>query len=167
MIPYPLHPALIHFPLVLGLLLPVIAVATLWAIRRGAGAARAWSIMVAAAVALAAGSWVAVETGEREEERVERVVPAGALERHEEAGERSLLLSGLLAALTATGLLGGRVGRTARLGATIGALALAGAAVQVGHSGGDLVYRHGAASVYTAGPGAASAGELTAAKRDD
>lgn len=33
MLPDPLHPALVHFPVVLGFLLPVVALVPLWSIR--------------------------------------------------------------------------------------------------------------------------------------
>ena len=36
MLPDPLHPAVIHFPIVLMVLLPLVAAWALWTIRRGA-----------------------------------------------------------------------------------------------------------------------------------
>jgi uncharacterized membrane protein len=168
MLPDPLHPAVVHFPIVLMLLLPLAAGAGLWAIRRGAVAARAWAIPLTIAAVLTASSWVAVETGEGEEERVEDVVAESALHGHEEAAERFLLLSGAVLALAAAGMLRGTFGRLARLGATAAAVGLAGLGVQVGHSGGNLVYRDGAASAYTAGAaGATVAAEGERAERDD
>ena len=104
---------------------------------------------MALAGALALSAWVATETGESQEDRVERVVARGALHGHEEAAERFLLLSGVLVLVTATGLVRGNVGRAARLVSAAGALGLVVAGVQVGHSGGTLVYREGAASAYT------------------
>ena len=148
MLPDPLHPAVVHFPIVLMLLLPLLAAGALWFIHRGAGPARAWGIPVLAAAALSLSSWVAVETGEREEETVEPVVAESSLHDHEEAAERFLLLSGALLVLAATGLARGVVGRLARLGTTAGAIGLAALGAQVGHSGGNLVYRDGAASAY-------------------
>ena len=155
MLPEPLHPAVIHFPIVLMILLPVAAGVALWAIGRGAAPARAWTVPLAAAAALTASSWVAVETGEGEEERVERVVAESALHGHEESAERFLLLTGAVLALTAAGLLRGATGRVARLAATASSLGLVVLGVEVGHSGGNLVYRDGAASAYispAAGP---------------
>lgn len=55
-----------------------------------------------------------------------------------------------MALLTVAGLLGGRPGGTARVLTGVGSLALVGLVVRVGHTGGELVYRHGAASAYTA-----------------
>jgi hypothetical protein len=141
----------VHFPIVLMLLLPLAAAGALWAIRRGARPDRAWAVPVTAAAALSLSSWIAVETGEREEDRVEEVVAESPLHQHEEGAERFLLLSGVLLVVTAAGLLRGVPGRAARLGAAAGALGLAALGAQVGHSGGNLVYREGAATAYTGG----------------
>lgn len=145
----PLHPLVVHFPIVLAVLLPISAIAALWAVRKGATPRKAWAVPVAFAAALTLSSWVAVQTGEAQEDRVERVVARGALHGHEEAAERFLVLSGVLVVVAAVGLAGGTVGRAARLVSTAGAIGLIAAGAQVGHSGGELVYRHGAASAYT------------------
>ena len=157
MLPDPLHPAVVHFPIVLAVLLPFLAAGALWAIRRGARPAKAWAIPITAAAALTLSSWIAVETGEREEEKVERVVTESSLERHEEQAERFLALSGILLVVTAAGLLRGVPGRAARLGATVGAFGLLAMGAQVGHSGGKLVYHDKAASAYSGGASIGSA----------
>lgn len=155
MLPDPLHPAVVHFPVVLAVLLPLVAVGALWAIRRGSRPLRAWAVPLAFAGALAASAWAAVETGEAQDERVERVVAEQPLETHEEMAELFLTLSGVLLLVAGAGLVPGLVGRSARVLATAGAAALVVAAVRVGHSGGELVYRYGAASAYA--PATASA----------
>jgi uncharacterized membrane protein len=159
MLPDPLHPAVVHFPIVLMVLLPFVTAGALLAIRRGARPTRAWAAPVAAATALTLSSWLAVETGEGEDEKVEPVVAESSLHRHEQGAERFLLLSGVLLVITAAGLLRGVPGRAARLGATAGALGLVVLGAEVGHSGGNLVYRDGAASAYTGG---AAAGPMAA-----
>ena len=85
-------------------------------------------------------SWVSVETGEDQTERVERVVPEQAMESHEEFAEAFFLLSGAVFAVAAAGMLNGRIGRSSRVVATLGAVGLAGAGIRVGQSGGQLVY---------------------------
>lgn len=145
----PLHPLVVHFPIVLAVLLPISIVVALWAIRKGATARRVWSVPVAVAAALTLSAWVATQTGESQEDRVERVVARGALHGHEEAAERFLVLSGVLVLVAAAGLARGTVGRAARFVTAAGAVGLMAAGAQVGHSGGVLVYRHGAASAYT------------------
>jgi uncharacterized membrane protein len=168
MIPDPLHPAVVHFPIVLVFLLPVVAVAALLAIRRGASARPVWAVPVAFAAALTLSAWVAVETGEADEDRVEAVVTEAALERHEEGAERFLVLSGVLFLVVATGLVGGNLGRAARAVAIAGSAGLVIAGFQVGHSGGELVYRHGAADAHVgAARGAEAAIPRTARRQRD
>jgi uncharacterized membrane protein len=144
----PLHPLVVHFPIVLAVLLPISVVIALWVIRKGATPRRVWSVPVAIAAALTLSAWVATQTGESQEDQVERVVPRGALHGHEESAERFLVLSGVLVLVAAAGLARGTVGRAARLVTVAGAVGVVAAGVQVGHSGGMLVYRDGAASAY-------------------
>ncbi len=161
MLPNPLHPAIVHFPIALVVLLPFFAIGALWAIRRGASARKAWLVPTAVAAALTLSAFVALRTGKAQGEKVEKVVSENVVGGHEEAAERFLVLSGVLLVVAGAGLVGGVVGRSARLVSTAGALGLVIAGVQVGRSGGELVYQHGAASVYAAAPG--SAGTATGA----
>lgn len=158
----PLHPSVVHFPIVLTVLLPIFAFAALWAIRQGTTPRRAWSVPVAVAAALALSAFVATRTGEAEEERVERVVSESAIHDHEEAAERFLMLSGVLLLVAVAGLLPRTVGRAARIVTAAGTVGLAAAGAQVGHSGGTLVYRHGAARAYTESVARAGGTELPA-----
>lgn len=95
-LPNPLHPALVHFPIVLLLLGAVVAV--------GAAILRRWNLPIVAALLLgmgAIGAAVAVQTGEREGELVEGP-PAleNVLDQHESWAERTRLV-GIIAALFA------------------------------------------------------------------
>lgn len=159
MFPDPLHPAVVHFPIVLAVLAPFFAAGTLWAIRKGARPRRAWSLTFAALGALVASSWVATETGEQQEERVEEIVSEPPLESHEEAAQLFLITAAGVLGVAAIGFAGGRVGQIARIAGTAGSLALVGMGWNVGHSGGALVYQHGAASAYTGGAGRTLPGE--------
>lgn len=161
----PLHPMIVHFPMVLVILLPLFALGALWLVRRGAAPVRAWSLPLAFAAALFVSSFLAVNTGGQEEDRAERVVPENALHAHEEAGERFLWLSGALLVIVAAGLVPGIVGRGARLVGTAGAVALVFAGIQVGKAGGELVYVHGAASAYASA--AVPGGGPDSAEADD
>lgn len=144
----PLHPAIVHLPIVLAVLLPFGAAVALFMISRKAPARRTWGWVAATAALLFAGSWAAAATGEREEEVVERVVAEAALETHEEAGETFMILSGVTAVLIALGLVGGQVGRLARPVGVVATIPLLILVFRVGHSGGELVYAHGAAAAY-------------------
>lgn len=156
MLPNPLHPAVVHFPMALAVLLPISAAVALWAIRRGAAPLKAWAVPAAFAVALTGSAWVALQTGAGEEEKVEAFVGEAAIHEHEEAAERFLLLAGVVTLVAGVGLLSGVAGRAARLVASAGTLVVLGAGIQVGAAGGDLVYEHGAAQAYVnSSPGGA------------
>ncbi len=148
MLPDPLHPAIVHFPIVLTMLAPLVAGAAIYAIRRGTAPRKAWGITTAFLAALVLSAWVSTETGEQQEERVERVVSERPLESHEEAAELFLYGSAGVLLVAVAGLARNRFGAAGRVVATVGTLALIGAAWNVGHTGGSLVYEYGAASAY-------------------
>ncbi|MGH7620041.1 MAG: DUF2231 domain-containing protein [Gemmatimonadaceae bacterium] len=148
MLPNPLHPAVVHFPIVLAFLLPAFIGGALWSIRRGRAVRRAWLVPTAIAAALSASAWLSVQTGDAQSERVERIVGDAPLDAHEDMAEVFFTASVAVALITAAGLLGGLPGRTARVLTGVGSLVLVGLVARVGHSGGQLVYRHGAATAY-------------------
>ncbi len=154
MLPDPLHPAIVHFPLVLAVLAPPIILGLLLVLRRDgarrAGARRSiWGIAVGTLLLLAATARLAIQTGEAQEDVVEEVVPHDAIEEHEEAAERLFVGSLIVLVLAGAGLLRGTPGTVGRGAAAVGSVVLLGLALAVGESGGDLVYEHGAASAYT------------------
>lgn len=157
MLPEPLHPAIVHLPIALAVILPLFGLASLWAIRSGWLPLRAWSAVVVLAALLVAGSWAALETGEHEEETVERVVAERAIEAHEEAAEVFSVLALVVLAASVAGLRGGRFGNAARITACVLMLGLLVAGARVGHLGGELVYTHGAAGAYVDPPSKATA----------
>lgn len=165
MLPNPLHPAVVHFPVVLAFLLPLFVVGGFWALRRGIAPRRAWLLPTVVAAALAASAWISVETGEAEGERVERVVTESAIEAHEELAEAFLATSAAIALIAAAGLLGGLTGRVARFATLAGSLALVVVVARVGHTGGQLVYRYGAASAYAGAAGDSSRTGVVASER--
>ena len=147
--PDPLHPAVVHFPIVFAFLMPIAAAVVLWGIQSRRLATRAWlGVLVLQAAVLASG-WLAEEQGEHEEERVERVVAEEPIEAHEAAAERFMAIAGLTLALAAAGLLRDPLGAVARALTLAASLAAVAAVAAVGHSGGELVYRHGAALAYS------------------
>jgi uncharacterized membrane protein len=169
MLPDPLHPAVVHFPIVLMAFLPLAALGALWAVRRGVAPVRAWIFPMVMAGALTLSAWTALQTGQSQEERVEEIVGEQRIERHEEAGERFLILSGLVFALSAAGLIRGATGKGARAVATVASLGLLVAGYQVGHTGGTLVYGDGAAPGVSqlSGSGTGEDGAVQQRERDD
>lgn len=150
LLPNPLHPAIVHMPMALTVLLPIFAVVALVAVHRGANSLRTWGIAAAMFAALSLSAWASLETGEDQEDAVERIVPRTAFKTHEEGAERFLWLSVGVLGIAGVGLLNGRLGKGARVLATVGSGVLLVAGYNVGHSGGQLIYKYGAASAYTA-----------------
>jgi hypothetical protein len=88
---------------------------------------------MAVTATLVASAWLSVRTGDARSERVEQVVAAAPLDTHEDLAETFLTASAGLALFAVTGLLGNRPGRMARVLTGVGAVALAGLVVRVGH----------------------------------
>ena len=146
----PLHPVVVHVPLVLAMLLPVVVAAILIGDRRGRLGRTSWWTAVATAGLLFVGSLVSLNTGGREEERVEAIVAESAIERHEERAETFTWAGGAtLLLLFAVPLFRSPKTRK-RLGTAglVAAMAAAALAIRVGHSGGTLVYVHNAGAAY-------------------
>ncbi len=158
-IPNPLHPAIVHFPIALAVLAPVFAVAALLAIRAGWVPARAWIAVVVVQAVLVGSALLAIETGEDQEEKVEKVVAERQIEAHAGAAERFLYVAIGAALVSATGLLRGGLGGTGRAVTIAAGLGVLAAGIAVGHSGGELVYKYGAARAYISETGASAAAE--------
>jgi uncharacterized membrane protein len=148
LLPDPLHPAVVHLPIAFAILVPVVAAFALLAARTGLVPTRGWAFVVLLQALLVGSAWLALETGEEDEERAEKVVAERHIEAHEERAER--LMFGAAAALLVlgAGLAPGRAGAVARPLGLVLALGVAALAADVGHSGGALVYEHGAAAAY-------------------
>lgn len=148
MLPDPLHPAVVHFPIALAILVPLLAALVLGAIRGGIVPARGWLVVVLAQFLFAGSAWFAAETGEDQEERVEKVVAERHIETHEEAAEWLFRIAVVGALVSGAGLLAGRAGSIGRIATLAVGVAAIAASVQAGRTGGALVYEHGAASAY-------------------
>ena len=143
----PMHPALVHLPLGLAVLLPLLALGFTLALWRGRLPARAWAAVVGVQVLMVGGGLLALRTGEADEEQVEQRVGEAALERHEEAAEAFVWSAGALLALSlgVLALRSPRLQQWGRAGVTLGSVAVLALALQTGKAGGELVYVHGAA----------------------
>jgi uncharacterized membrane protein len=159
-LPDPLHPAIVHFPIALAVLLPLLTICGVVAIRMKLLPTRAWASVVLLSLVLVLTSWMALETGEEDEERVERVVAEQIIEEHEEAAETFMVIGAILFFASLAGLMDNQLGGISRSASALLALGVLGMGLQVGHLGGALVYEHGAAQAYTQGsPTGAMTGE--------
>lgn len=146
----PLHPAIVHLPLGLAILMPLVASGFAWALWTGRVRPRAWVAVVAFQALLLGSGLVATRTGEAEEERVENVIQESALHQHEAfadqfvwAGGFTLVLAGLVLVVRRP-----RAARALAFAVVVSTLVVAALGLRVGHAGGQLVYVHGAASAY-------------------
>jgi len=166
------HSAVVHLPVALATLMPLIAAGSAWALWTGRVRLRAWTAVVALQALLVASGLVAMRTGEGEEDRVEAVVQERALHQHEEFAEQFIWSAGASLALAALVLAGRKAPVSNALAGAfvVATLGVAGMALRVGHAGGQLVYVHGAASAYVSaagGPTAAVGRSVPVTRRDD
>lgn len=145
------HPKLVHVPIALGVLMPLVAGGLALAWWRNWLPWRSWLVAVALQAVLLTSGVAALRSGEAEEDRVERFVPERFIEAHEEAAEAFVVASGVvLGVMLLAAVLGAR-----RYGLPVAALATAGTVIvlglgyRTGQEGGNLVYEHGAAQAYS------------------
>ena len=70
MLPDPLHPAVVHMPIALAILAPALALLAAVLISRKLVPPRTWLALVVLQGLLVGSAWLALETGEEQEERV-------------------------------------------------------------------------------------------------
>lgn len=173
----PLHPALVHVPLGLALALPPIAIGLALALWRGWLPRAAFGALVGLEVILVGSGLVAMQLGERDSQKVERIVAERLVEAHEERAEAFLWGAGVVLVGAAAVLVIPAAAAPA-LAAVVaaGTLGVAALGVAAGSAGGELVYQHGAAAAYLparapgAGPGPVPAGTpdgIRSARRGD
>jgi uncharacterized membrane protein len=162
----PLHPAVVHLPIGLAVALPLLAAGLAWAILTRRLPHGVWLVIVGVQVAMLAAGFVALNTGERDEERVEKYVAETHIEAHEASAQQFMVVLGasLLVSILALAFRRGNAARTMIAAAAALTIVVTGMALRVGHAGGQLVYVHGAAQAHVTAPQAA---EVEAEADDD
>lgn len=157
------HPKVVHIPMALGVLMPLIAGGLLLAWWRNWIPHHAWFIAIGLQAILLGSGVLALRSGEAEEDRVERVVAERFIDAHEEAAKAFVWASGgvLAVMLLAGALASRRAGLPTAAAATLGTVLVFGLGYRTGQAGGSLVYQHGAAQAYSGTAGAAG-GEVRA-----
>jgi hypothetical protein len=145
----PLHPALVHVPLGLAFVLPVVAAGLALAVWREVLPRRAWLVAVVLQALLVGGGFLALQTGEGDEKRVAAVVGKSLVEAHEHGAEAFVLGAAVVLGLCLAVLAVPRraVAAFAAI-ATAGSLVVVGLAYRTGKAGGELVYSRGAARAF-------------------
>jgi len=158
----PFHPKVVHLPIALAVLMPLVSAGLLAAWWSEVLPRRAWAIAVLLQALLLGSGIAGLRSGEADEERVERVVAEKRIEEHEEAAEAFVWGAGavLLLAIGAAAVRNERAARSLAAAAAAGTLVVLFLGYRTGEAGGRLVYQHGAASAYVktgAGNGTAPA----------
>jgi uncharacterized membrane protein (DUF485 family) len=175
--PLPLHPKIVHLPMALSVLVPFFSLALLLAWVKGWLPKRGWLVAVAMQLILVVTGYVALESGEEEEDRVEEVVGHDVIHEHEEAAELffQASIAGLLLFAAAALVRKEPIARGLAGAAVLGSFAVLYLGVQTGERGGSLVYRHNAGAAYVTpghdggggSAGADSASTPATGERDD
>ena len=160
-----LHPLIIHFPIALLLVAPILVLLGILLRKQSRG------LLIAALVVMALGTiatYFAVATGEAAGELAERTPGVAAvLERHEELAQTTraiftALTIGFAAILFVPSILKKGLGRKSTAVVNLAFLVLyAGGAIllaNVAHQGGRLVHEYGVHAMMTTGTGSAPAG---------
>ncbi len=149
----PLHPKIVHIPIALAVLMPLVTAGILVAWWRGWLHRRGWWMAVALQAIMVVGGFLAMRSGEGDEERVERVVNEAAIEEHEEAAELFTWVgAGVLVLMIGAGALRrDPLARGIAVAATAGTALVLWLGYKTGQAGGELVYKYGAGSAWAPG----------------
>jgi uncharacterized membrane protein len=147
----PLHPKIVHLPIALAILVPLVSLGILVAWFKDWLPSRTWVIVACLQAALFGSALIAEQTGEQDEQKVEKVLQSEEpLEVHEEAAKTFIWGTGiaLLLTLLPLGFQRSKYGLPLAALATASTFAVSYLGYEVGHAGGELVYKHGAAEAH-------------------
>ncbi len=152
------HPAIVHVPLGLAVVMPLVAAGLTLAIWRRRLPRLAFAIVTGLQLIVVWGGLIAIRLGHADAERAERVVAERLVDAHEEAAETfEWVAVGVLVAAAGALLVPARGIPAVGALVTAGALAAAALGVNAGAKGGELVFRHGAGVQRVGSPAAAEA----------
>lgn len=149
----PLHPAIVHLPLGLAIVMPLVAIAAALALWKGKLPRGGLALVAGLQLVLAGSAFVAMQLGHQEERKAAEVAPPNAIHDHEEAAETFVWFSvGVLAVSIAALLAPARPARLLAAAVAAGSVASAALAFDAGRKGGELVFRYGAGGLAQPGP---------------
>jgi uncharacterized membrane protein len=163
----PLHPRIVHLPIALSVLMPLISLGVGLCWWKGALPRRSWGVVVALQSTLALSGFIALSSGQIDAEVVGQVIAKSAIEAHEAAATLFVFAALAVLPLTVSALVAKRE-RAARIAALIsiaGTLLVFALAYRTADAGGRLVYELGAARAFTTLPSPAGSAAPTTTKR--
>ncbi|PIP93815.1 MAG: hypothetical protein COW00_04465 [Bdellovibrio sp. CG12_big_fil_rev_8_21_14_0_65_39_13] len=145
----PLHPAIVHLPLGLIIFAPILSLLFLFYFKDLVNFKRNWLIVVFLHLFVMGGALVAKKTGEIEEERVEKIIGHHEIHEHEEKAEFFIVLSIVFFLVSGAVLAPNKTAVRKGLQYTLllGQLGLIAVGINVGHSGGEMVFSQGKLNV--------------------
>jgi|GEM_PF-669794 len=149
MVEVPFHPQIVHLPLALSVILPLMALAVTVCIRKQKFTSHVW-ILVACLQVLTTGSgYLAMETGEDDEQAVGKLIGKPLVHAHEEKAEMFVAFSVAASAVAIATVVVKTSAQFYLMLVTI-LLMLGQSALgwRVGRSGGELIYVHKAANAH-------------------
>lgn len=139
----PLHPKLVHLPIALAVLVPIFSLVLGHLIYRKNWNLNTWFIVISLQATLVASGFLAMNTGEKEEDRVKDVVEHGYIHEHEEAAEWFVYtgLAVLVISIAPVALKSKIPFLATSVATIIGTILVLSMGIQVGHRGGEIVYK--------------------------
>lgn len=151
--PTPFHPVIVHFPIVISFLLPLLIMVFAYMIKINKMTPRGWLIIVGLQMFATITGYVALESGETEEDLVEKIVESKYINQHENAAEIFVGASVLVLVVSvAVFFLKSSLQFYVQIGITLLSIVAAFLGYRAGKFGGELVYVHGAASAHLEAP---------------
>lgn len=151
----PFHPMIVHFPIALTFLLPVLVLIFSYMIKTGKMSPQGWLILVGLQMVTTATGYISLESGETEEHQVESVVERKFIHEHEETAEVFVGVTVLALVFSVAAYFVARnIQFYLHLSVALISLLSCYFAYKTGELGGELVYRHGAANAYLMVPSA-------------
>lgn len=145
----PLHPMMVHLPLGLALILPVIILTFMILIRLKKISDSMWIMIMSLQAFLVAIGHLTIATGENEEDLVRTIIDRKIVSMHELDAE--MFVGSVVIGLVIS-VMGYFANKKYQFKSQVAVLAISIItillAVNVGRSGAALVYKHGAAQVY-------------------
>ena len=141
MLPNPLHPAVVHIPIGLAVVIPLMSFVVAFGVRKGWFRVRTWVLILLLQMILVSSAFVAVETGEEQEDSTPLAVAEEKIEAHEDYGHMMLIAAGITFLLMFGGLHPKRpIAEKFQWVSIAASLVVLIIAFKTGHSGGQLVY---------------------------
>lgn len=144
----PLHPALVHLPLGIAMIMPFLTGFVYYFIKKGKLPDNAWVITVFLQLFLVIGAFASLQSGERDEEFVEKVLSEELIEQHEDIGKIFMAISAITMIILAAGLMKSTPIPLLRIIGIAATLAVLGTGMYTGKLGGELVYAQGGARAF-------------------